>query len=143
MESKIKLFNELLKNNGIDVMELDLSCINLELMKPIADEANFTEKDMPGLLEYLQKLVQEEKLASNGGSKTRKNRFKKHRKKNKTQRGGLTSGETIGYLVVSTLAFLVVVCLTAQPSSSGNWGPGGYSSHSSFARRRRERENNN
>ena len=33
MESKIKLFNELLKNNGIDVMDLDLSCINLELKK--------------------------------------------------------------------------------------------------------------
>jgi hypothetical protein len=142
MESKIKLFNELLKNNGIDVMDLDLSCINLELMKPIAEEANFTEKDISGLLAYLQNLVQDEKLVSNGGSKTRKNRFKKHRKKNKTQRGGLTSGEAIGYIVCSTLAFLVVVCFTAQPSSSGNWGPGGYSSYSSFARRRRERENN-
>lgn len=141
MESKINLFNELLKKKGIDVMNLDLSCVNLELMKPIAEEANFTEKDISGLLEYLQKLVQEEKLVSNGGSKTRKRKhtLRKKNKKNKTQRGG--DHEGIGYFAVTIIAFLVIVCLTAQPSNSGNWGPGGYSSYSSFARRRRGNNN--
>jgi hypothetical protein len=138
MESKLKLFDELLKNKGINVMELNLSCVNFELMAPIAEEANITEKDISGLLAYSQKLVQ------NGGSNTRKKKhtLRKKNKKNKTQRGGLTSPETIGYILLSALALVIVAAITTQPGQNDrSWGPGGYSSQGHFARRRRENNN--
>jgi hypothetical protein len=135
IDNKLEKFDKILDTN---TNILDKSCIDVQLMMPLAKEAGFTEYDIPGLIEYLNT---QKKMNQKGGSNTRKNRLKKkHTKKNKTQRGG--NIEEVGNIVLAALALILVAALTMEPGGNDrNWGPRGLTDGNGFALTRRNLRN--